>query len=421
MVSHTSRFRRILGLAAGVLFLSSLGTAPAQSLSDGFRVLDDKYRKYSSLLREMFKGTTRVDPNDPQHADAIDTAARYATYTVYLNHLEGKPGAINKAFGEVEKDIESIKKDREQMQALGEVFRDKLRIHAEEVLKYDKAKPIHKIHNARILAKAAEMGQGKPLAETLVAMLQDDKQNDGVHFWILRGLRTLLAQVQPGQTPPLLSKDDETKCAAAILDFLNRKTPPSAGASQEEKDGFLYLRREAVRALAQIRTPSFNDKVRPALVLARFAGDDERIQPPPTIDERLEAAIGLARMVSGPNKDYQPDYAAGQVAKSLGVFVQKAEAERSSPDRTKPWRVGAARLNEALAALKADSGGKDKYITQVVDRGTKLLQAVERGAQANTNELTWFTTSQSDPPSRELFKGAADTAVKPVKPAEAEK
>src|SRR6185437_5724243 len=100
---------------------------------------------------------------------------------------------LDRAFKEYEGDIEGITKakDREQMQPLAILFREKVRLHALEVLQYDKAKPIHKIHNARILAKVAELGEGK-LAETLSTALKDDKQNDGVRYYLLRGLRNLL-------------------------------------------------------------------------------------------------------------------------------------------------------------------------------------------------------------------------------------
>src|SRR6185312_14029984 len=96
--------------------------------------------------------------------------------------------------------------------------------------------------------------------------------------------------------------------------------------------GFCLLRREAIRALAQIHMPAVSDKVRPALTLARFAGADGGIQPPPRIDERMEAALGLARMQAAQDKQYQIDYAAGQIGRCLGAFAQKANEEKDKKD-----------------------------------------------------------------------------------------
>ncbi len=346
------------------------------------------------------------------------------TYRVYLDHLEvptpRNENRIDKAFKDFEGDLKdiSLAKVPQAMQPLADVYRDRIRVHALEVIQFEKAKPIHKIHNARILAKVVDLGQGKQLAETLLTVLQDDKQNGGVQYYALHGLRNLLGLAQKQQAPPLLSKDDEAKCAEAIIAFLGRKPNLPAGAPQQEIDGFRILRREGVRALAQIHTPAFSDKVRPALTLARFAGADESIQPPPRVDERMEAALGLARMPSAQNKQYQPDYAAGMIARCLGVFLTEAESQRErTTDRTRAWKIDAAHLIDALAALKADSG-KNAYVSQVVDRATGLLNRIVKGTELDAGQKTWFTTSASDPPSKELFKGAADTAVKPGKPEE---
>jgi hypothetical protein len=398
-----------------------LGAARAQTLSDGWNVLDNKWRTHRGTLRDLFKGTLQADPSNTAHVEAIDTQARYVTYRVYLDHLEGQPSRIEKAYKEFDGDVKDITTGKvpQAMQPLAELYRDKVRVHALEVIQFDKAKPIHKIHNARILARVADLGQGKQLAETLVVVLQDEKQNDAVHYYALRGLRSLLALAQKQQSPPLLTKEEEAKCAEAIIAFLTRKPNLPAGAPQREIDGFRIYRREGVRALAQIHTPAFSDKVRPALTLARFAGADESIQPPPRVDERMEAALGLARMSSAQNKQYQPDYAAGMIARSLGAFFTEAESERErTTDRTRPWKIDATHLMEALAALKEDSG-KNAYVSQVVDRGTRLLTGIVKGGQLDAGQKTWFTTSQSDPPTTELFKGAADTAVKSAKPAEA--
>jgi hypothetical protein len=415
----------LFGLAVGVLLAGPFGVLRAQTLSDGFKALDDKYRSHRTFIAQLFKGQGQADPNDKSQVEAIDIYARYNTYRVYLEPLEGQPGKIDKAFKEFEGDIADINKNKPATQPLADIYREKVRIHALEVIQHDKAKPIHKIHNARILAKVAELGEGK-LAETLCELIRDEKGgdkdstkkdglNDGVRYYALRGLHTLLAQASPQQMQPLLSQEEKGKCAEAILQLLERKPNVPAKPTTQELDGYRLLRREAIRALGEIRTPAFSDKVRPALVLARIAGNDERIQPPPRLDERMEASIGLARMVSAQGKNYEPDYAAGQIAKCVGKVAQQVTEERNADtkEHRHPWKVLAARLNEALAALKADSG-KNAYVADVCNRGTKVLQRIATGRGVEAGDVTWFTTNQSDPPSKELFKGDADSAVKPA-------
>jgi len=405
--------------------LSPLNAARAQTLSDGMAALEAKHRKHRLLIRGLFNGEPKADPNDPQHIEAIDMAARLDTYSVYLDHLETrqekKPThTMERAFNDFEKNVESITKakNREQMQPLAVIYREKVRLHALEVIEYEKAKPIHKLYNARILAKVAELGEGK-LSETLIKVLKDDKQNDAIRYYILRGLRNLLAQVQPQQTPPLLTKEEEAKCAEAIIEFLERKPDLPKGVLQEEIDGFRVLRREGVRALAQIHTPALNDKVQPALVLARFTGEDERIQPPPRIDERLEAAMGLARMSSAQDKTYQADYAANAIGTFLATFGAAANGDKEkATERLRPWKIDAVHMREALAVLKANSE-KNMYVDQVIAHGNSVLQAVIKGDDAKPDDLTWFINPENVAPSKELFKGMADSTIKPAKSAEA--
>lgn len=422
MLSHTFRARFGFGLLLTLLALMPLGTARSQGLNEGMNELEAAYRRYRNTFPDLLRGKTQAEKGNRTHVDALDAVAKYHTFRVYLDHLETpdpkKPGnrTLDRAFTEFERDLSDVEKGRPMTQAAAEIFRDKVREHAEEVINFEKAAPVHKIFNARVLAEIARLGQPK-LAETLVGILKNDKQNDGVHFYALRGMRNLLAAAPS-------AKDQQKMCAEALIDFLEHRQGPPKGAPKDEIDGFRVLRREAIRALAQVRTPEVSPKAQPALVLARFAGADGRIQPEPRIDERVEAAIGLARMASAQDKRYQAAYAANQIGRCLGTFAQKFNEERANTERggvepSRPWKIDAYRLNEALTALKADSG-KNAYVGSVIDRGARVLQEVMKGNQPNADDLTWFASPDSDAPNKELFQGAADSTVQPAKPAEAQ-
>lgn len=406
----------IVSLAA--VAVSALGTAQAQDLSEGWTKLDGPSIRARGHLLNILKGAEKFSAEDKSQVEAVDLVAKRHAYGIVLNHDMMKPGKIEVDMKDFDGYIQAIvtSKDREALQPLTDVFRDKVRIHALEIIASKETRSIHKIHNARLLAKVAVLGQGA-LADTLLSILKDPSQNDGVRYYILRALATLLAQVQPGTTKQVLTKDEQTKCAEALVEFLEQRKGPSKKAPPEEIDGFRVLRREAIRALAQIHIPAINDKVRPALVLARFGGNDERIQPPPRIDERVEASLGLARMQSAQDKLYQPDYAAGQIAKCLGLFGQMAKNERANKEKpqTRPWAIDATLLSEAMDSLKADSG-KNAYVAQTMDRAKRLLNDVITNRDIDANELTWWNSPESDPPSKELFQGAADSTVKQAPP-----
>ncbi|HEY7330290.1 MAG TPA: hypothetical protein VH592_21810 [Gemmataceae bacterium] len=406
-------FSWVVVLAVGALLTVELGQTRAQTLNEGWNVLEQKYNGARGLALGFLKGQP-VDPNDKNHQEAIDLLAKTWTYGVYLRKLELQHDGMRKDFAEFERAVDTdILKPRNQqaVQTFAEIFRDKVRVHALEVIQYKDARPIHKLHNARVLAEIAKLGQ-EELADTLVTVLNDPQQTDGVRYYMFNGLATLLPRLQPAR---------QAKSAAALVEFLEkRKGPDTKKATPEEVDGFIFFRREAIRALAKVRTPAIDDKVRPALVLARYAGNDTSIQPPPRIDERVEAAVGLARMQTSNNKQYQADYAAGQIAKCLGALAQSAEAERANQKdtRTHPWRILAAQLKDALEDLKKINE-KNQWVVKLADRGAQVLGDVIKGNPINATEQTWWSSQQSDPPSKELFQGSADSVVKPGLPAEA--
>src|SRR5262249_53225855 len=156
----------------------------------------------------------------------------------------------------------------------------------------------------------------------------------------------------------------------------------------EEVEGFRVLRREAVKALAQYRAPSIKDQARPALVLLKVVARDG-FQPEPRMDERVEAAIGVARMKPDIDQTYQREYAAQQ----LGLFVVDFAYRYNTRDRAemKPWAVQAARLSDALEVMKAES--KNPYVAKAVDDGIRLvLRRIEGKGDVPPNDLTTYNS-----------------------------
>ena len=171
------------------------------------------------------------------------------------------------------------------------------------------------------------------------------------------------------------------------------------------------------RALAQGPYPTLADKSRPALLLLKVAARDG-IVPEPRLDERVEAAIGVAHARPDLDADYQPDYAAHQLGLFAADFaVHFAQWKQDSlTDASVPWKVDAGRLIEALEQMKTQA--KSAYVGKVVDEAVKLLLNIERGADANPFDLQ--QALQTEPsPSPELYKGDAASIVKPANRKEA--
>jgi hypothetical protein len=440
-VAFVSRLLSAGAVLALVFF--AVGPARGQRLDDGKEALNKADKRdvgglrLSELRKKLLKGETPADANDKDHREALDLGAKRVTYPYFWEEGLGTPGKVTAIFEGLESDLTSLgsPKNRPNTGVATQIYCGAVIAHAREVVLAavkGGGQAITVINAARVLARLVERqpGQGdkewadevlprlaggnaEQLASALTELLTMPKLNDGVRYYALRGLNHLLAV--PRQKPDLL-KDGRDKAAGEVLGFLEalgkRKLPPSAPVAEQE--GLKALRREAVRALARYPSPFLGEKDLPGLVLARIAGNDGRVTPPPRVDERYEAALGLARMRAeeARARDYNPDYAARQIGAAVVAFAQMAndERERKAAEKSRPWKVDAARLSDALAAMKAQV--KNDYVAQVVDRSQRVLEAVEKGRVAEAGGLgDWL--ARNEPPSKGLHRGAADSTVDP--------
>ncbi len=409
---------RLLGGLA-LLFNVSLALA-ADPLDVGLEELDREARKHREVWKKLYKGEVATSASDKSHTEAIDFQAKFDTWRFIHQrfHKVSAPSVsdtIDKLYRELDSDVDAVisSKNKELVRLFSKGVID----HSKEVLESPKAVPIAQINIARVLARTAALGQPE-LADTLVALVTDQGWNDGVKYWALRGLRDLLAR-----TP--LPPQREDKVARTLMAFIQRKVAFSPITPEDELEGIRVLRREAVRALAQIRNPGKAGKDRPALVLLRvMAGEGFPRQIAPRVDERMEAAIGLARMRPDKDKDYQPAYAVQQIALFLRDFAE--EYSRTSPkdlkDSRRPTRVLAAQLSDALEALKTES--MDKYVKDVFDANPRtslklLLERIVNDLSADPSPVVGFVEG-TPPPEPRLFKSMPDSTAVPPKKAEPE-
>jgi hypothetical protein len=421
------RARSRLPLAWAVVAMGLLLPAPVrgQSLGDGQDALDKQFREYNNLKKLIPRLFRRqnvepldFNPTDPDHAKAVEVAAKYVTYRFTWSQNEARPGEIHKVFLSFESDLSQLTRLKLATEPLGQAYARQVMLRAQEVIKDNDSKPIARLNAARVLVRLAEFGQGE-LADALVEVLKDATQNEGVHYYALRGLHDLLAlppRMPP--VPPVLDKARQEKCVLALLEVVGRNESFLPSVPPERVDGFRALRREAVRALALITAPALSDKARPAQALLRVVANDERVIPKPRLDERLEASIGIARMRPGMAKDYQPGYAVYHVGYFVQDFAAAANPENDSKSdkkesyaRSRPWKVDAARLSEALEGMKKDL--KDPYVAEVVQRCNDVLAKTEKGEQSDPGQLKVWLDGHA-PASKELFKDVPDSAVKPV-------
>ncbi|HVS38691.1 MAG TPA: hypothetical protein VMS17_24255 [Gemmataceae bacterium] len=432
-----------LGLA-GLFFAAGRAVAdPAEELpAEGHNKLGEDYKASSDTWFALVAGQTAADPRNKTHQDAIDVAARWVTYRLTWG-LE-KEGKFSEVLQELGRNLDTIRLNRDKTPKVAELFAKQLIIHAKEVLQT--RKPIARINAAYILARLADRptvdekmddvlrrlaGTNQAdLADALADTIRDPNQIDAAKFWAFRGLQRLLSL--PRSDPPLLPPEKEQAALGEVVKWLeahNKATSP--GTPEEELDGFRYVRREAIAALAAGRYPTLSalpDKPHPTLLLLKIAARDG-IEPELRLDERLEAAIGVAHAQPSLDKDYQPEYAVHLLGQFVVDFMTRYDAEKqahandASLPWSQPWKVEASRLIEALELMKAQS--KSAYVAMVADASLDVLKPVERaGPTSNIADLD-SNLRAHQPPSKSLYQSAPDSTVtfggKPPAPPEEKK
>jgi hypothetical protein len=404
-------------VALAVLLLPLSSASGQDPVNVGYSDLEKEYLSFRQIMPGLFKGQIQFELNDKEHVKAIDCAVRWAVYRFFLEeyHKVGSADAtktINRLHQDFDLDLRYIADGKEKMKELGPLYGKKVALYGKKVMEVQAFKPIAKVNVARVLARSAVLGQGE-LADVLVDLLQDANQNDGVKYYALQGLSNLFNL--PMQEPPVLNRDRQAKAIKAVIEFVNRKAAFTAVTGPDEVEGFRVLRREAIRALAACRIPAINDTDRPALVLLRVVARED-FEPKLRMDERIEAAIGLARMRMEKNSNYQPDYAAQQIALFLDEFTTWVQEERRKTDvlnEKRPRRIAAARMLEALEVMKNEN--KSPYIDKLYQDGKAgfkpLLERVEKDLEADPSDLLALVDN-NPPAAKELFKGVADSTVK---------
>ena len=418
----------------------------------GLEELERELRtKHRAILVDLLRGNVEANPNTPGHVEAISAETEYLTRRfidpIFTYAPPGAPRTKTMTYliEQVEIDVRQITRSKNDVRAVAKMYTHYFCQHARKViLSDDRRTPLSSMCLTAALVELASLGQGE-LGETLAELIEEDLRkdmlteaerlrdpdkipNDGMKYYALRGLQTLLAQPPMPAMVPILSKEQELKVVRVLLRLINTTRTFQEGTTTQEIDGFRVRRREAIKALAFVTTPGVPEKMDgAALTLLRVVARDSKLTPVPSIDERLEAAVGLARMKFDRDADYHPDYAAYHIGLFLNEFVTYCNTDNQKYQR--PVRVYASRLFEALDSIKIQANDpankqtaeEKKFALSMVELCQPVLEKLERApdGRVNPNDVgldklkTWVASTR--PPNALLFKGVAESTVLPPK------
>jgi hypothetical protein len=378
-----------------------------------------------NLVYQMRSGNTRVK-EDPKNREHIKTVAQWLAFSLCQAPYNGdtKPKALPtdnptylidneaKAFYDVYSGSTTAL-TQNQIEFADEF--GKAIAEACGVILANPTKPIERVNAVRLMAAVAH-APAPSLADPLVAVVTNPKATDAEKVYAFQGLRNLLEQPDP--TDPARHIFGATAGNTKLAEIANALTAyvcqNRAPKNDRERGVIEFVRRDAVTALAKFRDPILRNVrreviARPGWTLARVMEMDPSVSPPFTIQERIEAAIGLGQMRLDPELNL--DVAAHAMADVLVNAAQVANLDngRASEQKTLPilpWKIYAARWSYALSVWRdgASKAPKNRYpetLTAVAQAGIEMLADVEKNGSAGQTAAgvqSLTTWAKNNPP-----------------------
>lgn len=410
------RCRWAVPVVVGILLATSAVHAQRKRDNDEFTTppLSPSDRNRLQKLREG-------QPPADEDKGVLDRAAKFFVYRLTDSKHQFPPAGASSKQGmheliqEVFQFLPDLKKfssdptKAENQQKYVKAFSSHV---AEYVLKLlDSSDMIARVNGVILLARLGESGQ-EELADSMCKIIADKNQGDAIKYWALRGLRNVFDNPREDAFKGDTGEERLVHCLRTLADFLNRK-PPTATATESEREAFQYVRREAVRALAAARVPVIEKRrtkvAIPALALLRVA-DGAGLEPPPSLTERVEAAVGLCRLRTKNANRYQPEVAAYYVGRVVVDFATQYDRDRGSP-HTVDYKYYAFLLDDGLTELKNQTGGKIPSVNEMISKAQPVLRGIKTdGAPAQLPLKDWLDSKSQA--GQELFKGDPETALK---------
>ncbi len=400
------------------LYLAVFALVIAPSLmraEDKFFREDRKLADADVKFREALPKPPAEAPLTDDLKTAIEIVVRHVVYPMADpdKKVQNNPTWMARQVDFCEGRIRNVFPIREKLEevkntAMQEEFVKRMLIELARLLPEPDQFPITRVNAARVAARLASLSGREETADLLVKIIVDPKQVEGAKYYALQGLKELQKNLSVTQTPPIKDPKRRGEVIEALVAFVERK-PPYTVNTEDETEGLRMIRREAVRALAEVREArlagSPNGHV--ALALARVVAKDKLLTPEPRLDEQLEAAVGLSRLPMDPQKEYQPGYAAYLIASFIKEFARKYQDARTLRE---PWKVHAARLRDGLKAMEASSGG-DAVVKTVLGFSETILADIEKAGRAiNPKALSeWLDSNQ--PTQKTIYKSDAASSV----------
>ncbi|MSQ93971.1 MAG: hypothetical protein EXR98_05375 [Gemmataceae bacterium] len=322
--------RRWQLFVSAAILLSAIGANRADQVGNK-EVLQKSFNETNQRREKLFSGEEQASKADANLAKAV------ANYYIHrISNTAENPVTLHKDFASAIGRIEKSGKNR----AFVDLFAPALVASMKEVLANNNVKTDGTVVvNAAMMLPAMARLQHHSINDYLASLVQDEKEtHDAVRHYALKAVREVMPiriQLEPDPTQPQFEDFNDPKQNArrlydqknvdALAKYINRPLKVE-GMTQAQIDVIRYLRREAIVALAQTSAPAVSALKKPMkmdglvapTLMKVLAGS---VQPPPSLSEKIEAALGLCAMRYPNMPEYNPDVANFLIGRTLLEFT----------------------------------------------------------------------------------------------------
>lgn len=351
-------------------------------------------------------------PLTPQLKTDVEVVVRHAIYPLTDKVIRTTPNRMSQTVDACETRIRNAFQSAEvkNIPLQDEILR-KMIEELGVILLNNQQEPITRVNAGRLLARLAALTGREEVADLLIKVVADDKQPEGSRYYGLMGMRELMAKLVSKGGGFKVAKR-KTDMVSALVAYIERQ-PPFMPTTEAEVDGLRFMRREAIRALAEARVSRIagDPNGHAALALARVAGKDKAINPEPRLDEQLEAAIGLCLLPADATGDLQVGYVSYLIGQFAHDFAQAyKDPRRSSRD---PWKVFGGRFLDAMKEF-VNTHGREPSAKTLGALALKVVEDVEKKSQTlNTGPLGQWTEKNTTG-QQTIYKSDPKSAVVPA-------
>lgn len=385
--------RAFLVVAMGITLFASTALRAQEQL--GAKAdLEKAFKDSGTRWKKLLAG------EEPPGKGDHDIARAVANYHLYrLTHITEPGGTVVKDFSDfINKYPPEAATKRNNIKFLSDYMGPALVGSMKDVLTDPKRDRGQVVHAAMMLPVMAKV-KSDAVFEYCAVLTKDSKSHDIIKLYALKALREALPITdQPGElyldfnNPAQNAKRArDAKVVDALKDYIERPVDVSA-MSYEEASAVRFIRREAIITLAQAGAPAVlavpkklenkNHKNPQGLVaptLLKVLASN--VQPPPSTQEKIEAAIGLCNMKHPNMPEYNPalaTYLIGQAVLDMSAEYSKDLQNFTAGDKRLPyiaWKSEAKRLKAGLDAFAKTA--KTKHAVELKASADKVFDAME--------------------------------------------